>query len=138
MSKYKLEHKDARKPKRGSPGAAGFDLTCVSSREWRPGIIEYDTGVSVEIDPGFVGILCPRSSVSNYDLQLCNSVGVIDSDYRGTIKLRFKQTGDKIYAIGERVGQIIFVPYDDFDLEETDELSDTERGDGGFGSSTLN
>jgi len=98
--KYKLEHKDARKPKRGTVGSAGYDLTCVSVREWRPGVLEYDTGVSFEIEPGFVGLLFPRSSLSNYDLALCNSVGVIDGDFRGTVKLRFKQTGDKIYAVG--------------------------------------
>ena len=89
--KVKLLHKDAQLPKYAGQGDAGLDLTCVSVNE-EESFIEYDTGVSIEIPEGYVGLLFPRSSVSKKDIMLCNSVGVIDSSYRGSIKVRYKRT----------------------------------------------
>lgn len=99
--------------------------------------IEYDTCIAVEIPEGYVGLIFPRSSISNKDLILSNSVGMIDSDYRGSIKFRFKKThmyGLEEYKVGDKVGQLLIVPYPKIELEEADDLSDTIRGSGGYGS----
>jgi dUTP pyrophosphatase len=98
--------------------------------------MEYGTGLAVEIPEGHVGLLFPRSSISNSGLILTNSVGVIDSGYRGEIKFRFKHIPDTAYyKPGDRIGQLIVMPYPEIDFQEVEELSSTERGEGGFGSS---
>jgi len=98
-------------------------------------MIEYGTGIAVEIPPGHVGLIFPRSSIFHTGLILTNSVGVIDSGYRGEIKAVFKAPGHyDIYRIGERIGQLVIVPIPDVEYEEADELSETERGTGGYGS----
>jgi len=139
--KFKKLHEKASIPKQGSAGAAGFDLTAVSIKEVEiDGIIsyfEYDTGISLDIPPGFVGYLFPRSSISNKGLSLANSVGVIDSDYKGSIKLRMYSSAvsnEEQYVIGERVGQLIIMPIPDVTFQEVNELSTSKRGKGGFGS----
>lgn len=99
--------------------------------------IEYDTSIAIEIPPGFVGLMFPRSSVSNKDLLLANSVGVIDSDYRGSIKFRFKRTQiykTDEYKVGEKIGQLLIIPIPKVELEEVADLSDTIRSSGGYGS----
>jgi dUTP pyrophosphatase len=129
-------------PSYSREGDAGLDLTAVSI-DCQDDFIEYGTGLAIEIPKGSVGLLFPRSSISKYDLLQCNSVGVIDSNYRGEIKIRFKQVVDKhkgifeekLYNIGDRVGQLIIVKYPQIQLVEVSELSDTNRGDKGFGSS---
>ena len=128
-------------PKQGSTGAAGFDLLAISAKEVEShgliSYIEYDTGLAVQIPKGFVGYLFPRSSISNKGLSLANSVGVIDSDYTGPIKLRMYSTAvsdQEPYKAGERVAQLIIMPIPDITFEEVDELSTTDRADGGFGS----
>jgi dUTP pyrophosphatase len=121
-------------PSYAKNGDAGLDLSCISIRTG-DGFIEYDTGIALEINEGFVGLLYPRSSISKYDLILTNSVGVIDSGFRGSVKFRFKQTGNKIYQLGDKIGQLIIMPYPLIQLKEVDELSNTERGTGGFGHS---
>jgi dUTP pyrophosphatase len=123
-------------------GDAGLDLTAISINA-QTEFIEYGTGLSIEIPDGYVGLLFPRSSISKYDLLQCNSVGVIDSNYRGEIKIRFKRTSDlksplfdeKLYNIGDRIGQLIILSYPQIELVEVQELSDTNRGQNGFGSS---
>lgn len=117
---------------------AGMDLIAIS-RSWDSihEFFEYDTAIAVEIPYGFVGLIYPRSSISKYDLTLCNHVGVIDSSYRGSIKLRFKTTFDKgrIYEIGDKVAQLMIIPYPRINWIESNELTNTERGSSGFGSS---
>ena len=130
-------------------GDAGMDLTSVSmtikygddkegytSKEVK--YIEYDTGLAMEIPEGYVGYLFPRSSVSKTDLMLANCVGVVDSGYRGPVKLRFKKSGCSAdisrYSPGDRVGQVIIMPVPNFEFKEVDELNVTSRGEGGFGS----
>jgi dUTP pyrophosphatase len=87
--------------------------------------------------------LFPRSSNSKKDLLLTNSVGVIDSGYRGEVELRFKPIFNNksenisTYDVGDRVGQIMILPYPKIQFVETDKLSESERGDGGFGSTGL-
>lgn len=119
-------------------GDAAMDLTAISLTKVDRdtfGYLEYGTGLAVEIPEGYVGLLFPRSSISNSGLILSNSVGVIDSGYRGEVKLRFKHILDTAaYKVGDRIGQIIILPYPQIEFEEVDELSSTDRGEGGFGS----
>jgi len=123
-------------PSYSKHGDAGMDLTCVSVNETTY-YTEYDTGLSVEIPEGFVGLVFPRSSISNTDLILANSIGVIDSGYRGSIKCRFKSINEKeaVYKPGDRIAQLIILPYPEVEFEEVQELSTSVRGETGFGSS---
>jgi dUTP pyrophosphatase len=120
-------------PKYAHTGDAGMDVYAVS-KKISYDFIEYGTGLSFEIPEGYVCLIFPRSSVSNKSLSLCNSIGVLDSGYRGELKLRFYQHKREEYQIGERIGQIIIIPYPNIEFEEINELSETKRGDGGFGS----
>lgn len=136
--KIKKTHPDAVIPKYAKFGDAGCDLTAISKTE-NDLYIEYDTGLSFEIPEGYVGLVFPRSSISKYHLDLANAVGVIDSGYRGSVTARFKKTIDKAWAneynIGDRIAQIIVLPYPQVEFIEVEELSNTERGSGGYGSS---
>ena len=129
---------EAVKPKFGKPGDAGADLVA-TSKEWRgEKQVIYGTGLAVEIPEGMVGLVFPRSSIRNYDLVMSNSVGVIDSGYRGEIMVTFNinnpsKTG-QIYQIGERIAQLIIMPVPLVQYKEVDELSETERGTEGHGS----
>lgn len=116
-----------------SLGNAGADLYAIS-KTFREGFIEYGTGLAFEIPEGYVGLLFPRSSISNKDLTLANSVGVIDSSYRGEVKMRFVDSGPIHYEEGERIGQLVILPCPAVEFNETEELSVTDRGEGGFGS----
>lgn len=131
--KIKKIHRNAVIPSYARPGDAGMDVTAVS-KEVTDKFIEYRTGLSLEIPEGYVCLIFPRSSVSKKDLMLCNSVGVLDSGYRGELILRFQNLGKEHYEIGEKIGQIMIIPYSKIEIEETEELSETERGTGGFGS----
>jgi len=91
----------------------------------------------LEIPERFVGLVFPRSSIRNTELTLSNCVGVIDSGYRGELQATFNKSNglDSIsYNIGDRVCQILIIPYPPIEFVEVDELSNTERGEGGFGS----
>lgn len=142
-------------------GSAGMDVTCVSVNYDEYGNLVYHTGIAFEIPQGYVGLLFPRSSNSKKDLDLTNCVGVIDSDYRGevTFKYRpryFELEGTKLsrwffnkilkrnsfsvinyiggkYAVGDRVGQIVIMKYPKVTFVEVDNLSETDRGSGGYG-----
>ena len=139
--KFKKLHPDAVIPKRAHPDDAGLDLTAVSvefNNEFQ--FWEYDTGLAVEIPPGYMGLAAPRSSVSKTGLSLCNGVGIVDSSYRGSLKSRFyKETlpgiRSKEYEVGDRVCQLIIVPIELPVPVEVEELSETDRGQGAFGSS---
>ena len=131
--KIKKIHPDTVIPKYVHEGDAGMDIYSVS-KEITDDYIEYKTGICIEIPEGHVCLIFPRSSISKKDLSLCNSVGVLDSGYRGEIKLRFLKHGEKIYAVGERIGQIIILPYPKIEIQEVNELSETSRGESGFGS----
>ena len=137
--KIKKLHKDAVIPKYETSGAVGMDLTAVSKSYDEFGNVVYGTGLAIEIPDGYYADLRPRSSVSKYDLVLANSVGTIDSDYRGELVLKFKRYSEKnayfnTYEIGDRIAQIIILPYPKINFIEVEELSNTERGNGGFGS----
>lgn len=124
-------------PSYARKGDAGLDLTAISAVINREGIVQYGTGIAVEIPEGYVGLVFPRSSVFRTGWVMSNSVGVIDSGYRGEIKATFvKVNGHRPipYSTGERVAQLVIIPYPTVELVEVDELSETERGTGGYGS----
>ena len=140
--KIKFKKLDAKAtiPSYSKNGDAGLDITCIGI-DYLPTVYycmyhEYSTGIAVKIPEGYVGLLFPRSSISNTSLILANSVGVIDSGYTGEIKFRFKNIGGPggVYGIGDRIGQLIILPIPHIELEEVEELMATERGSGGFGS----
>ena len=140
--KFKKLHDNAVLPKYAKDGDAGMDCYTVSGPIIKPTYIAYDLGFAVEIPYGYVGLLFPRSSISKQELILANSVGVIDAGYRGPVQARFKSTSDKdlgidkdlIYDEGDAVCQLMILPYPTVQPAWADELSDTERGEGGFGS----
>lgn len=168
--KIKKLNKDAVIPSYAKDGDAGMDLTATSKSYDENGNVVYGTGLAFEIPEGYVGLLFPRSSNSKKDLLLSNSVGILDSGYRGEVLFKFKkqinnersflntmiavQLMAKIkddfkhlglldesdieefreYEIGDRIGQLIIIPYPAIEFEEVEELSETERGSGGYGS----
>lgn len=126
-------------PRYGSEFAAGIDLYN-NDREifLESEIVTVDTKVKVEIPDGYVGLLFVRSSLGARGVSLANSVGVIDSDYRGYIKAKIRYSGNDAYErikYGERILQLVIMPYAAFDIGLVGELSETKRGEGGFGSS---
>jgi len=143
--KIKKLSKDAVVPKKAHATDAGFDLVAVSKEYDDDNNVVYGTGLAFEIPDGHVGLLFPRSSNAKKDLVLSNCVGVIDSGYRGEVTLKFKRlvrtgpagawTGKNRYDIGDRIGQLIIMPIPDIEFVEAGELSDSERGTGGYGSS---
>jgi len=139
--KFKKLVKHAFVPEYANPGDAGLDLIAIDSyKNHDYKFIEYGIGIALEIPEGFVGLIFPRSSISKTPHTLANSVGVIDSSYRGEIKLRMRYEEDREdmeYGFGDKVGQLLIIPIPTVQLEEIDELSTTERGDGGFGSTDL-
>jgi dUTP pyrophosphatase len=143
--KFKKLHKDAVMPFYSKPGDAGMDLTAIEVKKSFDSVrdvytkVIVDSGIAVEIPNGHVGLVFPRSSIQSTGLRLTNSVGVIDSQYRGSIKAYFDILDPtlKYYEIGERFAQLIILPYPQIEFEESDELSETERGSGGFGSSGM-
>lgn len=143
--KIKKLHKDAIIPTYAKHGDAGMDLTAISKSYDDHRNVVYGTGLAFEIPLGFVGYIFPRSSNAKKNLILSNSVGVIDSGYRGEVMFKFKRIcysfGNmasfghiKEHEIGERIGQLIIMPIPKIEFIEVDELSSTDRGVGGFGS----
>jgi dUTP pyrophosphatase len=124
-------------------GDAGLDLTATSKSFDTFGNVVFGTGLSIEIPRGYVGLLFPRSSISKYGIVMSNSVGVIDSGYRGELMVKYKPTPhykDRIaevpfeYDLGDKVAQLVIMPIPIIELEEVGELTTSERGTGGFGS----
>ena len=127
-------------PAYANPGDAGMDVYATSMK-FTEDYIEYGTGLSFEVPEGYVMLIFPRSSISNKDLVLTNSVGVLDSGYRGELRFRFKKLREAgklrmdLYNPGDKIGQIMIIPYPTIEFEEVESLSDSVRGVGGFGSS---
>ena len=142
--KIKKLNESAVIPKYSKAGDAGMDLVATSKETDKYGNIVYGTGLAFEIPKGYVGLLFPRSSISKYDMNLTNSTGVLDSGYRGEVFFKFKHPArftavpvdykPTTYDVGDRIGQIIILPYPQIEFEEVEELSETDRGTGGFGS----
>ena len=123
-------------PKKIREGDACLDLS-VREVEENKNYIEYKLGVIFEIPKGYLGLLYARSSITKKDLMVKNSVGVIDSNYRGEVTLRCVRMNKnaKTYSVGDRAAQIRFTKNPEVELVEINELSQTERGDKGYGSS---
>ncbi len=130
-------------PTYAKDGDAGMDLTATSKSYDDHGNVCYGTQLAFEIPKGFVGLLFPRSSNTKKDLILGNSVGVLDSGYRGEVVFKFRELlpserdiefGAREYEVGDRIGQIIIMPYPQIVFNVVDELSNSDRGVGSFGS----
>jgi|TARA_R110000803_G_scaffold136090_1_gene203057 dUTP pyrophosphatase len=128
-------------PSYATIGDAGLDMSAITyiiNKEHN--FIEYHTGLAFEIPRGYVGLLFPRSSVSKTDLRMANCVGVVDSGYRGEITFRYKFEKDSYFASlkrfqeGDRIGQLVVMPYPEIELKEKENLANSERGEGGYGS----
>ena len=137
--KIKKLNENAVIPTYAKPGDAGMDLTATTINYDEFDNVVYGTGLAIEIPEGYVGLIFPRSSNRKTDMYLTNCVGVIDSGYRGEVMISFKHRDidspkETEYGKGDRVAQIIIMPYPSIEFVEVDELSETERGEGGHGS----
>ncbi len=141
--KFKKLRPTAHIPTYGSPYAAGADLYSAEEET----VIEphttvfISTGIATEIPEGYMGLIFARSGLScKRHLAPANKVGVVDSDYRGEIKVALHNHSNEPQKIdaGERVAQLVITPFLSVNFEETDELEDTVRGEGGFGSTGKN
>lgn len=148
--KIKKLHPNSVIPNYAKPGDAGMDLTAVSKFFDEFGNICYGTGLAFEIPEGYVGLIFPRSSCSKKQLILANNVGVIDSGFRGEVVMKFKPSlaldrgqcaTDRLtygtYNVGDRIAQMIIMPYPHIEFEEADKLSETDRGTDGYGSTGM-
>ena len=140
----------AKIPTYAKDGDAGMDVIATSIISDTPEQITYGLGIALEIPKGFVGLVFPRSSIRKTGLQLSNSVGVIDSGYRGELQATFNKLfggegmydemkvnqmqPNDYYKVGDRVAQIMIIPFPPIEFEQVTQLSETERGEGGFGS----
>lgn len=143
--KFKKLNEHADPPSYVTNNSAGADLTVIDVEYDRiRNIYKYHTGLAVEIPKGYLGLLFPKSNVADYDLILANCVGVIDSDYRGEICAKFRPIkhrsklyewlfGRNIYYPYEKCVQLIIIPYPKINFVGVEKLSETERGDKGFG-----
>lgn len=135
--KIKLLNKNCI-PERKHDWDAGLDMKAAETVTIKSGENrQIGLGVCVQIPVGYVGLMCPRSSIGvNTMLRPSISVGVIDAGYTGEVHQPYTNIGDEPITLqeGERIGQLVVVPLLDFDLEFVDELEPTERGDGAFGS----
>lgn len=129
-------------PKKAHASDAGFDLVAVSRKLDEDGAVVYGTGLAMEIEDGYVGLVFPRSSVARKDVILSNCVGVIDSGYRGEVMAKFKLLDPLVrhkeyhwYEVGDRIAQLVIMKLPDVELKEVSELGDSDRGTGGYGSS---
>ena len=133
--RVKLNVPNATKPTRSTKGSAGYDLYCVWESHIPPKSVHVcDTGISVQIMEGHYGRIAPRSSLSKKLIDV--GAGVIDSDYRGPLKVILYNLSDKYYHIesGDRIAQLILEKISTPEVEIVESLEDTERGEGGFGS----
>lgn len=128
-------------PIHAKPGDAGLDLTSREDVSLQPGSVQIvTTGVCVEIPEGYFGLVAPRSGLSSkHGITLANTPGIIDSGYRGEIHVPLYNIGKEPYEIhkGDRVCQLIIVPYASCQCIEVDDMDHTDRGDTGFGSSGI-
>jgi dUTP pyrophosphatase len=133
------KHPDAAPPSYGTPGSAGLDLRTVAEVKIFPGeqrLIRL--GWAFEIPEGHVGLLFVRSSLGALGFTLANSVGVIDSDYRGEVSalIRSFRADPYTFTKHQKIVQLLIVPFSLVTIDEVNDLSETERGEGGWGSTT--
>lgn len=139
--KFKRLSEKAVAPTRAHKEDAGFDLTCsritTELNECGQLLLVYHTDLALEIPDGYFGLVVPRSSIAKKSIRQTNSVGIIDSNYRGEVVVKMQTTTDVVPAIfkeGERFAQLLILPVLDVEFTESEELSKTDREDGGFGS----
>jgi dUTP pyrophosphatase len=137
--KIKKLSENAVIPSYAKSGDAGMDLVATSIISETDTQITFGIGLALEIPFGFVGLIFPRSSVRKTRLMLSNCVGVVDSGYRGELQATFNKINqnsiaENDYKVGDRIAQIMIIPHPPIEFKEVAELSDTERGKGGFGS----
>lgn len=136
----KLLNDLAKIPTRGSDYAAGYDLYAAIDMPigiYPHSTVKVDTGIAVELPENTFGAVFARSGLATKrGLRLANSVGVLDSDYRGPVIVALHNDTDEIQSVdpGERIAQLVVMPFVPVTFNEVDELSDTVRGAGGFGS----
>lgn len=136
--KLKRLHKDAVLPKKANKTDAAFDFTAVTETiDPMTRTFTYTLGWAIEIPEGHVGMLFPRSSILTKDISLGNAVGIIDSGFRGEMTAKFKPqiTRAKKYDVGDRVVQLLIMPIPEVEFVEVKELSASDRGEKGWGSS---
>lgn len=142
--KIKKLYDNAKLPTKGSQKAAGWDLYAYYPDEKhtflvRPGeVVKVQTGISVALDTGTAALILPRSGLATRQgLRPANTPGLIDADYRGEVIVALKNDTDEtqFFYLGDRIAQMMVVPYITSEFEVVDELDETTRGDGGFGSS---
>lgn len=137
--KVKRLYEGVKLPTKATEGSAAFDLYAYTEAPIDAGeTVKYKTGIALEIPEGRVGLIFPRSGLSTkFGIRLSNCVGVIDSDYRGEIIVALYNDSQEPYMVkrGDRIAQLMIVDIPKICIEEVYELSDTERGNGGFGSS---
>lgn len=139
--KFKRLSERAVAPTKAHKEDAGFDLTCThittELNECGQLLLVYHTDLALEIPDGYFGLVVPRSSIAKKSIRQTNSVGVIDSNYRGEILVKMISTTDVVPAVfkeGERFAQLLILPVPEVGFTESEELSKTDREDNGFGS----
>jgi dUTP pyrophosphatase len=136
----KLNPYDAVIPTQATTGSAAYDLVATSSLyDKRTQILTVGFGLALELPEDYCALLLARSSISKRGLVLSNGVGLIDSDYRGELLAKFHAVTEEFYPyhVGDTCAQLLFLPIPKIKLQEVDELSDTVRGAGGFGSTDV-
>lgn len=137
--RVQLRSKLAKLPKRVNPWDAGADLYSIESGILKPGERRlFDTGIAIELPDSYVGLICPRSGLAyTSGISIVNAPGIIDSGYRGTIKVNLINLGDSEFLvdIGTRIAQIVVHQVSFPEFQNSPSLSDTDRGVNGFGSS---
>lgn len=143
--KIKFTHPDSKHPIQATPEDACWDVFSTELKNTTDLYLEYGTGLSMAIPEDHVGLLFPRSSVSNYALNMANCVGVIDAGYRGEVTVRFRRDctyfdGDldiigKVYKVGDKIAQLMVIERPRLKLEVVEDLPASIRGRRGYGSS---
>jgi dUTP pyrophosphatase len=141
--KIRRLRENAKLPLYRTKGAAGADLSACLDEPivlQRGDIVSIPTGIAVEIPPGYEGQVRPRSSLGKQGLTIPNAPGTIDSDYRGEVMVLLVNLSREACTIapGDRIAQLVIAPVVQASFVESDDLSETERGHGGFGSTGRN
>lgn len=141
--KIKYLSDKATEPRYATDGSLGMDLSAALSEPVviKPGErVAVPTGIAIQIPDGWGAFVFPRSGLSlKSGITMCNCVGVIDTDYTGELKAAVINISDKEFTVnsGDRIAQLVFLPVEKARFVSAEELDDTDRGDGGFGSTGI-
>jgi dUTP pyrophosphatase len=136
--KFKKLHEDAITPTQGSEHAAGYDLYALENAHLhKDQVLKVHTGIAIQLPEGYFGAVCPRSGLAVKGVTVYNAPGIVDSDYIGEICVLLTSNQDDRFLVekGMRIGQLVIQQHFSVQFEEVSELTETDRGDGGFGSS---